>query len=138
MLMATVFTAIYTVACIFLFNYAITNKHIKINFKILPLCVVFAFILRFIDISTDVIQPINQVIKFSSIILGVFIGLKNTKEMGLITGFLVGVLYTILAFLVFSLLNGCIALEPSFVNDIIFGGIAGAIAGVVAVNFKKK
>ena len=48
MLMATVFTAIYTVACIFLFNYAITNKHIKINFKILPLCVVFAFILRII------------------------------------------------------------------------------------------
>lgn len=108
-----------------------------LSISLIGICV-FAFILRFIDISTDVIQPINQVIKFSSIILGVFIGLKNTKEMGLITGFLVGVLYTILAFLVFSLLNGCIALEPSFVNDIIFGGIAGAIAGVVAVNFKKK
>lgn len=108
-----------------------------LSISLIGICV-FAFILRFIDISTDVIQPINQVIKFSSIILGVFIGLKNTKEMGLITGFLVGVLYTILAFLVFSLLNGCIALEPSFVNDIIFGGIAGAIAGVVAVNLKKK
>ena len=53
MLMATVFTAIYTVACIFLFNYAITNKHIKINFKILPLCVVFAFILRIILAYTN-------------------------------------------------------------------------------------
>lgn len=108
-----------------------------LSISLIAICV-FAFVLRFVDISADVIQPINQVIKFGSIILGVFLGLKGVKEMGLVTGFLIGVIYTILAFLVFSLLNGCFTLEPSLLNDAIFGGIAGAISGIVAVNFKKK
>ena len=64
--------------------------------------------------------------------------LKNVKEMGLVSGFLIGAIYTILAFFVFSLLNGEFCLDAKLLNDIIFGGIAGAIAGVVAVNFKKK
>ena len=108
-----------------------------LSISLIGICV-FAFVLRFLDISTDAIKPINQVIKFGSIIIGVFIGLKNVKEMGLITGFLVGVIYTILSFLVFSLLNGGIVFETTLINDVIFGGIAGGIAGIVAVNFKRK
>lgn len=110
---------------------------IALSISLIGICV-FAFILRFIDISVDAIKPINQVIKFGSIIIGTFMGLKNSREMGLITGFLIGVIYTILAFFVFSILNGEMVLGPSLINDTIFGGIAGAISGVVAVNFRKK
>ena len=65
-------------------------------------------------------------------------GLKKLKEMGLITGFLIGVLYTALAFVVFSILNGGFVFEMSLINDLLFGGIAGGIAGIIAVNFKKR
>ena len=108
-----------------------------LSISLILICI-FAFILRFLDINTELIKPINQVIKIVSIILGAFVGLKKVKEMGLVTGFLIGVLYTILAFVVFSILNGGFCLEPTLLNDMLFGGIAGAIAGVVAVNFKKK
>lgn len=110
---------------------------IALSISIIGICI-FAFVLRFIDISTDVIKPINQIIKFGSIVIGVFIGLKKAKEMGFVTGLLTGALYTILAFLAFSLLNGSFVFEASLINDIIFGGLAGAISGILAVNFKKK
>ncbi len=110
---------------------------IALSISLISICI-FAFVLRFIDISTGVIKPINQIIKFGSIAMGVFIGLKKAKEMGLVTGFLIGAVYTILAFFAFSLLNGSVVFETSLINDIIFGGIAGAISGIVAVNFKRK
>ena len=65
-------------------------------------------------------------------------GLKKAKEMGLVSGFLIGSIYTLLAFLVFFILNGGMTFDISLLNDTIFGGIAGGISGVVAVNFKKK
>ena len=58
--------------------------------------------------------------------------------MGLISGFLIGAIYTALAYVIFSLLNGGFVFEMSVVNDLLFGGIAGAIAGIVSVNFKRK
>ena len=108
-----------------------------LSISLIAICI-FAFLLRFFDINSDLIKPINQVIKIVSILLGTFLALKNVKEMGLITGFLIGIIYTMLAFIVFSILNGCFVFEPSLVNDLLFGGIAGGIAGVIAVNFKRK
>lgn len=119
------------------FKTIIKGALVALSISIIGICV-FAFALRFIDISESTIKPINQVIKFGSIIIGVFLGLKNMKDMGLVTGFVVGVIYTVLAFLVFSLLNGSLVFETSLINDTIFGGIAGGIAGIVSVNMKKK
>ena len=119
------------------FKALIKGSLFSLSISLIAICI-FAFLLRFFDINSDLITPINQVIKIVSILLGTFIGLKNIKEMGLITGFLIGILYTALAFVVFSILNGCFVFEPSLINDLLFGGIAGGIAGIIAVNFKKK
>ena len=56
---------------------------------------IFAFLIRFISIPDSAISPINQVIKGVSILIGCFIGLKKTNEMGFISGLLIGVFYTI-------------------------------------------
>lgn len=119
------------------FKALVKGSLFSLSISILAICI-FAFILRFCDIKTELIKPINQVIKIVSILLGTFLGLKKTKEMGLITGFLIGVVYTLLAFVVFSVLNGGFCFSPTLINDMLFGGIAGAIAGIVAVNFKKR
>ena len=108
-----------------------------LSISLIAICI-FAFILRFFDIKAEAIKPINQVIKIVSILIGSFYGLKKNKEMGLITGFLIGIVFTILAFIVFSILNGSFVFEKTLINDLIFGGIAGAIAGIIAVNFKKR
>ncbi len=97
----------------------------------------FAFILRFTSISDKVIAPVNEVIKGVSIFFGVFIGLKKYKKMGLLNGILIGFLFTVVAFLVFSLLDGAFCFDRTFVNDMLFGSIIGAICGIICVNLKK-
>ncbi len=98
---------------------------------------IFAFLLRFTSIPDSVISPVNQVIKGVSIFFGVFFGMKKHKNMGLLSGLLIGVLFTITAFLVFSILDGAFVFDKTFLSDIIFGGILGAICGIICVNLKK-
>lgn len=97
----------------------------------------FAFVLRFTNISDKIISPVNQVIKGVSIFFGVFIGMKKHKSNGLMSGFLIGLLFTVVAFLVFSLLDGAFVFDRTFLNDIIFGSIIGSICGIICVNLKK-
>ena len=97
----------------------------------------FAFILRFTSVSDSIISPVNQVIKGVAIFLGVFFGLKKVKENGIINGVLIGFFFIILAFLVFSLLDGTFLFNRTLLNDIIFGTIIGAICGIICVNLKK-
>ncbi len=97
----------------------------------------FAFLLRFTNISENLIAPVNQVIKGVSIFLGVLFGMRKVKENGIINGLLIGFLFTIFAFLVFSLLDGQFVFDRTLINDIIFGTIIGAICGIICVNLKK-
>lgn len=97
----------------------------------------FAFVLRFTSISDKIIAPVNQVIKGTSIFIGVFIGLKKHKSNGLLNGVLIGLVFTVLAFLVFSLLDGGFSFDGTFFNDLIFGSIIGGICGIICVNLKK-
>ena len=97
----------------------------------------FAFLLRWTNISDSLIAPVNQVIKGISIFFGVLFGLKKVKENGIINGLFIGLLFTILAFLVFSLLDGAFVFDRTLINDIIFGTIIGAICGIICVNLKK-
>ncbi len=98
---------------------------------------IFAFLLRFTSISDKLISPVNQVIKGVSIFLGVFIGMKKFREMGLLTGLLIGLGFTLVAFLVFSILDGAFVFDKTLLNDTIFGTIIGAICGIICVNIKK-
>lgn len=98
---------------------------------------IFAFLLKFTSISDSVINPVNQVIKAVSIFLGVFLGLRKQKEMGLVSGLLIGLCFTIVAFLTFSILDGHFAFDRTLLNDVIFGTIMGAICGIICVNIKK-
>ncbi len=103
----------------------------------LTLVLVFAFLLKFTNIPDSIIYPINQVIKGASVFIGVFISLKKSKELGLISGLLIGFVYTILAFLVFSILSGTFSFDLTLLTDIVFGAVIGAICGIICVNIKK-
>ena len=103
----------------------------------LILVLVFAFLLKFTNIPESTIMPVNQVIKGLSIFIGVFVGLKKNKELGLLNGLLIGLFYTIIAFLIFACLGGVFKLDITFLTDILFGGVMGAICGIICVNLKK-
>ena len=97
----------------------------------------FAFIIKLTGMSKGLIKVINQIIKIVSIFLGTFFILRKTGQKGLVTGIIVGLLYTIIAFVVFSILNGKFAFDITLLIDIVFGIAMGAICGAICVNLKK-
>lgn len=99
---------------------------------------IFAFVLRFIPISDNLIMPINQVIKGLSVLIGTILALRKVNEMGLVSGLLIGLVYTAVAFVTFSILDGNFDFSLTILNDLLFGGIVGAICGIIAVNLKRK
>lgn len=98
----------------------------------------FAFIIKLFGITDEFLRPVNQVIKAISILVGILAATKKYKEKGLVLGLTIGLCYTMLAFIVFSALNGTFAIDKTLLNDVLFGGIMGAICGVIAVNVNKK
>ncbi len=104
----------------------------------LILILIFAFILRFITIDDSVISPVVSIIKGTSILVGTFLAMKNIKEMGFITGLIIGLTYIIISFICFSILDSfTFEFNKTLLNDIIFGTIIGGISGIIAVNCKK-
>ena len=99
---------------------------------------IFAFFIKYVAVPTEAIKPVNQVIKGISLLVGTFVALKKVNQMGLINGLLIGLCYTVIAFLVFSILDGNFEFNKTLVNDLLFGGIIGGICGVIAVNLKRK
>jgi len=123
----------------------INKNNISQVFKgcLIALCVsligilLFAVVLRFINISDTLIKIINQIIKVVSVLLGVKVCLKKDKSKGLVKGSCVGAVYTITSYLVFSLLVASFSFGLSIIYDLIFSSLIGLICGVIFVNSKK-
>lgn len=113
----------------------IKGSIIAVSFT-LVLILLFAVLIKVAHIPDAAITPVNQIIKIISVFFGCFLALKKVPQKGLLTGSLIGVIYTILAFLVFSLLGGTFKLTFSFFNDVVFALIIGGLCGIFAVNKK--
>lgn len=103
----------------------------------LILVVVAAAVIKLFNIPDKAILIINQVIKSLSLLIAILICFKRGSS-GWIRGFVVGLAYVLLAFVVFSLLSGEFALDLSLLNDAALCGVSGLISGIIAVNLRKK
>ena len=102
------------------------------------LVLVFAFLLRLFGFGEGAINVIVQIIKGASVLMGVMIAMKHQKEMGFLTGLAIGLLFTVISFVVFSCLDGFrFEFSGTLLNDLIFGSVIGGICGIIAVNIKK-
>lgn len=108
-----------------------------LSFALLSI-LLFAFIIKYTSISSEAIQPVNQVIKALSILIGCFVFGKKIKTKGWLFGGIIGVLFTLLAFVVFSILDGSFSFNLNLLNDIIFGALMGIIAGIICITLRKK
>lgn len=98
---------------------------------------IFALFLKFVDINDGWIMPINQVIKVISIFFGVRSMMKASEGKGLLKGLILGLTYTILAFIAFSLLSSSFVFDVTLLFDTLFGCIIGAICGIICISTKK-
>ena len=95
-----------------------------------------ALVYRMTAMSDITIKIINQIIKVLSIFVGVMVCMKGDRSKGLIKGGVVGLCYTLVTYIVFSLLSSSFSFGLNFIFDMIFGVIMGCICGVIGVNGK--
>lgn len=102
----------------------------------LGLILIFALTIKWFNLSDGVIAPVNIVIKILSIAVGVLIATKDGR-LGIKKGAVVGSMYIVLCYIVFSALLGSFSLGISNLWDLLLGIISGAVLGVLFVNMKK-
>lgn len=102
----------------------------------LVLILLFALTIKIFDFSDSVINPVNQIIKIISILVGTGIVTRDGQG-GIKKGIIIGLTYTFFAFIIFSLLAGKLVINLSFLLDLLFGMLIGVICGIVFVNLRK-
>lgn len=125
---------------------AINNKGIilsAIKGAIIALCVamalilIFAFVVKWASLEEGVINPINQIIKIVSIFFGVYGACKNCDKF-FYKGLIVGGLFAIISFIIFSMLNNfTFTLSSSLIWDFLFSTLIGGLCSVVVYYIKK-
>lgn len=99
------------------------------------LILILAVIAKYTDISDKTISAINQVIKVVALLFGILLGVKNQKG-GLIVGAIIGLLYTLLSFAIFSAISGKLTFDKVTVFDFLICIAVGAVSGILTVNLK--
>jgi len=97
----------------------------------LLLVLLFALVVRFAGIGGGAITAIMQIIKVVSIFYGVRVTLRSIEKKGYLFGALVGLLYTVLSFFIFSIIDSNFSITIGLLNDLIFCTILGATSAFV-------
>ncbi len=101
----------------------------------LLLTVIFASLLRGSVSFARVMYPVNQGIKLCSVLLGVFVFVRDEK--GWLKGACIGLVFTALSYLVFSAIGGDFSLSWIAFAELLLGGVFGLLSGAIAVNLRR-
>ncbi len=99
--------------------------------------VIFSVVLKFADLSGTIISYVNDIIKAFSIFIMVMCIKRKDGDKLMLKAIFAGVIYAILSFVIFSILNGSFVFDLSFVYDLIFAVIVSAIVSVI-INILKQ
>ena len=93
--------------------------------------VIFAVVLKFANLSTKIISYINDIIKVFSIFIMIMCVKRSNGEKLFFKALISGVVYALLTFIIFSILNGTFAMNLSFLYDLLFAVIVSLILSVI-------
>lgn len=99
--------------------------------------IILAVILKFADLSSVVVNCINDAIKVLSLFAVVLIIKKVDGQNLLLKSVFAGLIYAVLAFVVFSTLSGSFVFNMSVVYDLLFAVVSAVVVAVV-VNLTSK
>lgn len=100
--------------------------------------VIFAIVLKFVDVPSNVVGYINDVIKGVSIFIMVLFLKKASQEKLLLKSACGGIVYSLLSLIIFSILNGSVNFNLTIVYDLIFAIIVAIVASVIVNLLSKK
>ena len=102
------------------------------------LVLLFAFVLKFVDLNSGMISIIDQIIKILSVFIAVVMLNKAGTEGLLIKGLFTGAVYSIITFVVFSILNGGMNISLAILTDVAFSALVGGVSAILLNIIKKK
>jgi putative membrane protein (TIGR04086 family) len=97
----------------------------------LVLVLALALVIQITGLADSLIKPIMQIIKVLSIFFGVMIALRSIEKRGWLFGALVGLVYTVLAFFIFSIMNSDFSITAGLIADMFFAIIIGAVSAFI-------
>ena len=103
----------------------------------LGLIILFAFSIKWFNISDVAIAPITLTIKGVSVIVGSIFAIKGDSK-GLLKGASFGAFYIFVAFLIFGFLSGEFIVSINSLLDVLFSALLGGLVGIIKVNKKSK
>ena len=93
--------------------------------------VIFAVVLKFANLSSKSIAYVNNIIKgFSIFIMIMCVKQKNGDKL-LLKSIVAGIIYSLLAYMIFSILNGSFVFDLSFLYDLLFSILVSMISSVI-------
>ena len=97
---------------------------------------VFALLIKLFSIGSSVIMPVNQLIKMAAIFTCCFVCLRPGRALA--KGAICGVAVILATYFLFAIVAGEISFGWKNVLDWLFGGVVGAISGIVCAAVKGK
>ncbi|MGI6161292.1 MAG: TIGR04086 family membrane protein [Christensenellales bacterium] len=92
---------------------------------------VFALTIKMTNMAESVVPVVNQIIKILGISIAAWIASVKCERPA-IMGMLAGAAYILMAFLIFSLIDGVFVITLSLLADVVMGIIIGMIAAAIA------
>lgn len=108
---------------------------ISLIFTLLTICL-FGLLITIFNIPTQVIKPVNLLIKILAIFVGAFFSISGDK--GLIKGILLGLVVSVVCFIVFGIISSTKIFTITSLWEILLSMVVGAISGIISVNTKRK
>ena len=95
---------------------------------------VLAALVIYAGLREESLMALNQIVKLAAVVLGTAFAVGLGGEKGLITGALVGMLYILVGYGFYSLIDGSAAAPAVIAVEEAAGALAGGIAGVIFAN----
>ena len=100
--------------------------------------VILAIVLKFVDMSSNIIDYINNAIKGLSIFFMLLCVKRTSTDKFFLRSIITGIIYACLSFVIFSLLNGGFSFDISVISDLLFAVIVAIISSVIINLLSKK
>lgn len=100
--------------------------------------ILFAVVLKFVDLSSNIIGYINDALKAISIFVMLFCIKKTNGDKLIIKSIFAGLLYAVLSLIIFAILNKGFAFNMTILYDILFALIVSIIVAIIINLIHKK
>lgn len=95
----------------------------------------FALIIKETGMSDGVIAPVNQIIKIAGIVAASYFAIRMLSEKQWLCGAIAGMMYILISYFVFSLIEGMFGNVALLFSDMLMGMLIGMVFAIIVANF---